>query len=430
MSPKTALARQPQDTGFNPWQMALQQLDRVATFLDLDPNIHTVLRHPRRSLSVSVPVKMDDGKVHVFEGFRVQHSIARGPGKGGIRFHPQVTLDEVKALAMWMTWKCAVANIPFGGAKGGIICDPKALSPRELEKLTRRYTNEILSIIGPFQDIPAPDVNTNDQVMAWIMDTYSTAMGKVSPGVVTGKPLAIGGSLGRHEATARGCFFHIQSAQAQAKAWKLDLGRKRVSVQGFGNAGAILARFLSDAGFPVVAVSDTKGGIYNPKGLDIAKVEAHKAKTGSVKGFPGSEAITNEEILVLDCDILVPAALENQLTGKNAGQVKARIVCEAANGPTTPAADQILEDKGVMVIPDVLANSGGVTVSYFEWVQGLQFLFWEKEEVDQRLKKLMDRAFADVSEQALKAKIGMRLAAYAVAVRRVEEALNLRGINT
>ncbi len=430
MSPKPALAREPQESGFNPWQMALQQLDRVAAFLDLDPNVHTVLRHPRRSLSVSVPVKMDDGKVHVFEGFRVQHSIARGPGKGGIRFHPQVTLDEVKALAMWMTWKCAVANIPFGGAKGGIICDPKALSPRELEKLTRRYTNEILSIIGPFQDIPAPDVNTNDQVMAWIMDTYSTAMGKVSPGVVTGKPLAIGGSLGRHEATARGCFFHIQSAQAQAKAWKLDLGRKRVAVQGFGNAGAILARFLSDAGFPVVAVSDTKGGIYNPKGLDIAKVEAHKRKTGSVKGFPGTEAITNEEVLVLDCDILVPAALENQLTGKNAGQVKARIVCEAANGPTTPAADQILEDKGVMVIPDVLANSGGVTVSYFEWVQGLQFLFWEKEEVDQRLKKLMDRAFADVSEQALKAKVGMRLAAYAVAVRRVEEAIRLKGIHT
>ncbi len=419
---KGAAAPQP---AFNPWQMALAQLDRVAGFLKLDPDIHVVLRHPRRALSVAVPVRMDDGKVRVFEGFRVQHSLARGPGKGGIRFHPQVTLDEVKALAMWMTWKCAVVGIPFGGAKGGIICDPKAMSLTELEKLTRRYTSEILSIIGPHQDIPAPDVNTNDQVMGWIMDTYSMAVGQSTPGVVTGKPLAIGGSLGRHEATARGCFFHIQSALGQGK---VAAGRKRVVVQGFGNAGSILAGFLDEAGFSVVAVSDSQGAIHNPKGLDMAKVRAHKAEEGSVAGFRGADKVSNEELLALDCDILVPAALENQLTGANAGKVKATLVCEAANGPTTPEADRILEDKGVMVIPDILANAGGVTVSYFEWVQGLQFLFWEKEEVDQRLRKLMDRAFAEVHAEARKAKIGMRLAAYAVAVRRVEEAMKIRGL--
>ncbi|MBE3574995.1 MAG: Glu/Leu/Phe/Val dehydrogenase [Firmicutes bacterium] len=383
------------------------------------------MRSPRATLEVNFPVKMDDGSVQVFTGFRVQHNTARGPAKGGIRFHPAVTLDEVKALAMWMTWKCAVVDIPFGGGKGGVICDPKRLSPAELERLTRRFTSEISAFIGPDRDIPAPDVYTNAQTMGWIADTYSMHHGHFIPAVVTGKPLALGGSLGRNEATARGCVFVIQEA---AQHLGMVLPGATVVVQGFGNAGSVAARLLHQLGCRVVAVSDSKGGIYDAAGLDPDQVLAHKQKTGSVVGFAGAESIGNAELLELPCDVLVPAALENQITEENAGRLRARLVAEAANGPTTPEADRILYQRGIWVLPDILANAGGVTVSYFEWVQNLQFFYWTEEEVNQRLRQTMQRSFRAVWEIAQAQQVDMRTAAYMLAVRRVADAIQARGI--
>jgi glutamate dehydrogenase (NAD(P)+) len=409
----------------NPWQVAQQQFDLAAERLNLDPGLRRVLREPRRELIVHFPVKMDDGSVQVFTGYRVQHNLGRGPAKGGIRYHQGVTLDEVKALAMWMTWKCAVVGIPYGGGKGGVIVDPKQLSLRELEGLTRRYATEISIIIGPERDIPAPDVNTNSQTMAWIMDTYSMHVGYTVPGVVTGKPIALGGSEGRNEATARGTVYCIVQAAAHLK---LDLATATVAIQGFGNAGSIAARLIGQEGSTVVAVSDSTGGIHNPKGLDIAKVTAWKGEHGTVQGFPGAKDITNAEILEVACDILIPAALENQITERNAGRVKARLVAEAANGPTTPEADAILFKNGVFQIPDILCNAGGVTVSYFEWVQDLNRDFWDETEVNHKLKGIMDKAFRDVLAMSLREEVNMRTAAYLLAVQRVADATAMRGL--
>jgi glutamate dehydrogenase/leucine dehydrogenase len=368
---------------------------------------------------------MDDGSIRVFEGFRVQHSNARGPCKGGIRYHPNVTFDEVKALATWMTWKCAIVNIPFGGAKGGIVCDPRELSRNELERLTRRYAYEISPLIGPDKDIPAPDVYTDAQVMAWIMDTYSMTHGSSAPGVVTGKPLFLGGSLGRNEATARGCLFVVRAA---CDVVGISLKSATVAIQGFGNAGSIAARLLAQDGAKIIAVSDSHGGVLNREGLNVEGLIAHKTKTGSVLDFAGATAISSEAVLELPCDILIPAALENQITMQNAERVQARIVAEAANGPTTPDADLILHSRGIMVIPDVLANAGGVTVSYFEWVQDLQELFWDEDDVNRRLERVMVRAFADVHAAATKHNVEMRTAAYIVAIDRVANATRTRGI--
>jgi glutamate dehydrogenase (NAD(P)+) len=384
-----------------------------------------VLRRPRRALALSLPIKMDDGSIRVFEGYRVQHNNSRGPCKGGIRYHPNVTFDEVQALASWMTWKCATVNIPFGGAKGGIVCDPKKLSKGELERLTRRFTYEISPIIGPSQDIPAPDVYTDAQTMAWIMDTYSMIHGQSLPGVVTGKPLFLGGSEGRHEATARGCVFAIRAA-CQIKG--IHLSKATAAIQGFGNAGSIAAELLSEQGARIIAVSDSHGGIFNPKGLDIPSVLRHKMKAGSVAGYRKARAIPSEAVLELDCDILVPAALENQITLENAARVRAKIVAEAANGPTTPGADAILYKNNVMVLPDILANAGGVTVSYFEWVQDLQELFWDEEQVNRRLEQVMVRAFEAVHERATKYRTNMRTGAYILAIDRVAKATESRGI--
>ncbi|MBZ5567879.1 MAG: Glu/Leu/Phe/Val dehydrogenase [Acidobacteriia bacterium] len=409
----------------NPFAIAMQQFDRAAEYMRLDPGLREVLRRPRRALTLSLPVKMDDGSVKVYEGFRVQHNSSRGPCKGGIRYHPGVTFDEVKALASWMTWKCAAVNIPFGGAKGGIVCDPKHLSRNELERLTRRYAYEISPLIGPDTDIPAPDVYTDSQVMAWIMDTYSMTRGHITPGVVTGKPLFLGGSLGRNEATARGCMFVIQAA---CKVVGIHLKGATVAVQGFGNAGSIAAELLDGRGVKIIAVSDSRGGVLNRKGLDIQALLAHKEKTGSVVEFQDSEPIGNEALLQLDCDILVPAALENQITIANADRIRARIVAEAANGPTTPGADAVLHKKGVMVLPDILANAGGVTVSYFEWVQDLQELFWDENDVNRRLEKIMVRAFEDVHKTAQKYRADMRTGAYILAIDRVAMATKWRGI--
>jgi glutamate dehydrogenase/leucine dehydrogenase len=403
----------------------MQQFDTAAEKLKLDAGMRAVLRSPRRALSLHLPIKMDDGAVKVFEGFRVQHNNSRGPCKGGIRYHPNVSFDEVQALASWMTWKCATVNIPFGGAKGGIICDPKNLSKNELERLTRRYAYEISDFIGPDRDIPAPDVYTDAQVMAWIMDTYSMTRGHSVPGVVTGKPTFLGGSLGRHEATARGCVFTIRAA---CEVKKIDHKKATAAIQGFGNAGSIAAELLHKIGMKVIAVSDSKGGILNVKGLDIPKVVAYKNKTGSVAKFPGAKAVSSNDVLELDCDVLVPAALENQITLTNAHQVKARIVAEAANGPTTPGADRILFDNGVLVIPDILANAGGVTVSYFEWVQDLQELFWDVDEVNRKLEKIMGKAFADVHDSSKNYKVDMRTGAYILAIDRVAKATESRGI--
>ena len=359
----------------NAWAVAQQQFDLAAEHLKLDPGIRAVLREPRRALTVTFPVHMDDGSIRVFTGYRVQHNLGRGPAKGGIRYHQDVSIDEVKALAMWMTWKCAVVGIPYGGGKGGVIVDPKKLSMKELEALTRRFTTEISVLIGPERDIPAPDVNTTPQIMAWMMDTYSMHAGYTVPGVVTGKPISLGGSEGRNEATARGCVYTIVDA---AKHLGMDLTKTTTAVQGFGNAGSIAARLMRDEGSTVVAVSDTQGAIHNPAGLDIEKVVGWKQEHGTVVGFPGSTKITNGELLELPVDILIPAAYENQITARNAGNVKAKIVAEAANGPTTPEADTILAKKGVFMIPDILANAGGVTVSYFEWVQDLNRDHWSE----------------------------------------------------
>ena len=409
----------------NAYDVALENFDAAAGALGLDNDTREMIKYPERVLTVNVPVRMDDGRIKRFEGFRVQHSTARGPAKGGIRFHPQVTLDEVKALATWMTWKCAVVNIPFGGGKGGVTCDPKHMSQHELERLTRRYTSGILPLIGPEQDIPAPDVYTNPQTMAWIMDTYSMTKGYTIPGVVTGKPVSLGGSLGRNEATGRGVFYAIQCASEHLG---LPLVGATVAVQGFGNAGSIAALLLHEAGAKVIAVSDSSGSIFNRNGLDIPELIHMKLLTGQVQGFPNSEPIDPSALLAIKCDILVPAALENSITGHNANAIGARIVAEAANGPVTPAADRILEGKGVFVIPDILCNAGGVTVSYFEWVQDEQHLFWEAQDVYNRLEKVMRTAFRDVLKIHLDRNVPMRIAANMLGIGRVAEAIHIRGI--
>ncbi len=409
----------------NPFVISQLQFDRAADHLKLDAGLRNVLRRPKRALIVSIPVRMDDGSVRVFEGYRVQHNIARGPAKGGIRYHPNVSLDEVKALAAWMAWKTAVVNIPFGGGKGGVICDTRKMSRGELERMTRRFFSEILPIIGPDRDIPAPDMYTDSQTMAWMMDTYSMTVGYSSLGVVTGKPVSLGGSEGRNEATARGCLFTIQEA---CRVKRLPLKGAKVAIQGFGNAGSIAARLLHQVGAKVIAVSDTRGGVVNPRGLDPIKAIRHKERSGSVVGLPGSSRIRNEELLELKCDILVPAALENVITAQNAANIKARIIAEAANGPVTPMADEILARKGVFLLPDILANAGGVTVSYFEWVQDLQNFFWEEGEVNGKLEKVMKRAFREVHETSQKYRVHMRTAASILAIGRVADATIVRGL--
>ncbi len=407
------------------YDMAVEQFNRAADVLDLSPGTRAVLAHCKRELTVNFPVELDNGSIEVFTGYRVHHNMVRGPVKGGIRYHPSVTLDEVKALAMWMTWKCAVVDVPFGGAKGGVTVDPKRLSIGELENLTRRYTTEISILIGPKSDIPAPDVNTNPQIMAWLMDTYSMHAGFSVPGVVTGKPLHLGGSEGRVEATGQGCFYVIEEA---VRTLGRDLTRQRVVIQGFGNVGSNLAAILYAAGVPVVVVSDGAGGIYNPRGLDIPAVLRHKQAHGSVAGYPEAEAVDNATLLELPCDILVPAALEGQITARNAGRIQARLVVEAANGPTTPPADLILGERDIMVVPDILANAGGVTVSYFEWAQAMQAFAWELEEVNCRLRKIMQRAYAAVHQIAEERRLPLRTAALALAIQRVADATRTRGI--
>jgi glutamate dehydrogenase/leucine dehydrogenase len=410
----------------NPFSVALKQLDEASKIIGIDKGMHDVLAQPKRILIVSIPTRMDNDEIHVFTGFRSQHNDARGPFKGGIRYHPQVSIDEVKALSMWMTWKCAIANIPYGGGKGGIICNPKQMSTGELERMTRRYAYAIADIIGPHTDIPAPDVYTGGKEMSWIMDTYSALKGNfVQPEVITGKPLAIGGSLGRNEATGRGLSFTVREA---AKKLGINLRAATVAVQGFGNAGQFAALLLEEMGAKVVAVSDSQGGISNENGISIGSVRAHKEKTGSVVGFPGSKSISNEEILETGCTILIPAALENQITKNNAANVSAKLVAEAANGPTTPEADEILHKNKIMVIPDVLANSGGVTVSYFEWLQNLRREYWTEEQVNSMLDKKMTEAFSDVYDAHDKFQVNMRKASIALAVGRVTEAIKTRGL--
>jgi glutamate dehydrogenase (NAD(P)+) len=409
----------------NAWEVAQRQFDLAAERLDLDAGMRLVLREPRREFTVHFPVHMDDGTVQVFTGYRVQHNLGRGPAKGGIRYHQDVSLDEVKALAMWMTWKCAVVGIPYGGGKGGVIVDPKKLSQKELEALTRRFFTEIEVLVGPEKDIPAPDVNTNAQIMAWMMDTYSMHAGYTVPGVVTGKPISLGGSEGRNEATARGTIFCIIEA---ARHLGLELPKARVAIQGFGNAGSIAARLISEEGSRVVAVSDSTGGIHDPSGLDIAKVIAWKGEHGTVQGFPGATDVSNAEVLEVDCDILIPAALENQITAANAGNIKARLIAEAANGPTTPEADEILWKNSKFMIPDILCNAGGVTVSYFEWVQDLNRDHWSERVVNEKLREIMVKAFSETLAVARREQCYMRTAAYLVAVKRVADAMEQRGL--
>jgi glutamate dehydrogenase (NAD(P)+) len=409
----------------NPFEIAKQQLRSVADVFGLDDDIVNVLSECKKAISVAIPTRMDDGSVRVFQGHRVTHNIARGPSKGGIRYHPDVTLDEVKALSMWMTWKCALMGIPFGGAKGGVVCDPKAMSKDELERMTRRYTSEIINEIGPERDIPAPDVGTDGQVMAWIFDTYSMNKGHSVLGVVTGKPIQIGGSLGRLEATARGALYCVREALRKQSR---PIEETTVAIQGFGNVGSYLARFLAEDGAKVIAISDSSGGLHNPNGIDVAAAFAHKAETGSLAGLRGAEAISNEELLLLDCDVLAPCALEQVIREDNASRVKAKIVVEGANGPTTPGADAILEDMGVLVLPDVLANAGGVVVSYFEWVQGLQEYFWKEAEVNAKLNDITTRAFHETWNTYQERGTTMRLASYGLAVMRVSEATNTRGL--
>jgi glutamate dehydrogenase (NAD(P)+) len=409
----------------NIWAVAQQQFDHAADKLELEDALRRVLRVPKRELTVNFPVTLDSGRVEVFTGYRVQHNLSRGPAKGGIRYHQDVTLDEVRALAMWMTWKCAVVNIPYGGGKGGVVVDPKKLTLKELEGLTRRFTTEISPIIGPDRDIPAPDVNTNAQTMAWIMDTFSMHHGYTIAGVVTGKPIAVGGSLGRNEATAQGAVFTLQR---WAAATGTPLRGSRVAIQGYGNAGSIAADLLAREGALIVAVSDSQGGIYNANGIDPARITAWKREHGTVVGFPQADGVSNAELLEVACDILVPAALENQITRQNAPRIQARVVAEAANGPTTPEADEILYDRGVFMIPDILCNAGGVTVSYFEWVQDMQSFFWTEDRINESLHGIMDRAFESVYAMGDRHDVDMRTAAYMVAVARVAEATTLRGL--
>ena len=419
------MTTEPAIAPINPWTVAQQQFDLAAERLGLDDGMRAVLREPRRELTVHFPVHMDDGSVRVFTGYRVQHNLGRGPAKGGIRYHQDVSRDEVKALAMWMTWKCAVVGIPYGGGKGGVIVDPKQLSLRELEALTRRFFTEIEVLVGPEKDIPAPDVNTNSQVMAWMMDTYSMHAGYTVPGVVTGKPISLGGSEGRNEATARGTVYCIIEA---ARHLGIELKKARVAVQGFGNAGSIAARLIAEEGSTVVAVSDSTGGIHNPAGLEIAKVVAWKQEHGTVQGFPGATDISNEQLLEIECDILIPAALENQITEANAGNVKARLIAEAANGPTTPEADRILWKNSKFMIPDILCNAGGVTVSYFEWVQDLNRDHWSERVVNEKLREIMVKAFSETLAIARREQCDMRTAAYLLAVARVADVMALRGL--
>lgn len=409
----------------SPYHTALTQFDRAADRIELDPGLRAFLRYPKRELTVHFPVHMDDGTIQVFTGYRIHHSLARGPAKGGIRYHPSVDLDEVRALAMWMTWKCAVVNIPYGGAKGGVAVDPKSLSTRELERLTRRYATEITPIIGPERDIPAPDMGTNEQTMAWIMDTFSMHRGYSVPGVVTGKPVSAGGTKGRREATGRGVAIVAREAM---RYLNLPLQGATVAVQGFGNVGYYAALILSQMGCRIVAVSDSTGGTYRKEGLDPEALLRWKGEKGTVATFPGGDRLTNEELLSLPVDILVPAAMEGQITAETAPRVQARVVVEGANGPTTPEGDAILAEKGVLVVPDILANAGGVVVSYFEWVQDLQFYFWELEEVRGNLEKILVRAFHEVVETARHYKAGLRDGAMVLAVNRVAEAVRQRGI--
>jgi glutamate dehydrogenase (NAD(P)+) len=409
----------------DPFLIAQEQLFKVADIFKIDPNLIEVLKQCKKAVVVSVPVVMDDGHVQTFEGYRVTHNIARGPSKGGIRYHPDVSLSEVKALAMWMTWKCALMNIPFGGAKGGVICDPKKLSRGELQKMTRRYTTEIINEIGPEKDIPAPDVGTTPAVMAWIFDTYSMNKGHSVLGVVTGKPLNVGGSLGRLEATARGAMYSIREA---IRKRGLPWDGLRLVVQGFGNVGLYLAKFAHAQGAKVIALSDSSSGVHNPDGIDVELAIAHKQETGALAGLRGTEGISNEDILLLDCDVLAPCALEQVITSENADKVKATIICEGANGPVTPTADEILDEKGVLILPDILANAGGVVVSYFEWVQGLQEYFWKEDEVNARLNDICTRAFNETWAVQESRGTTMRNAAYGLAVQRVSEATTTRGL--
>lgn len=416
----------PRASAYNPWQAAMQVFDNAADLLQLEDGVRNRVKFPERELTVNFPAKLRDGRIRMFTGYRVQHNTARGPAKGGLRYHPNVTLDEVRALASWMTWKCAVVGIPFGGGKGGVICNPKEMNELELENMTRRFASELVGFIGPDRDIPAPDVYTNAQTMAWIMDTYSMNKGHSVPGVVTGKPIAIGGSKGRNEATGRGCVYVIVEA---AKHLNLNLNGATAVVQGFGNAGSIAARLLAaEHGMKVIAVNDSSGAIHNKNGLDMPALLAHKAKTGKVNGFHGAADISDEDLLAMPCDVLVPAALENAITAHNAVKVNTRIIAEAANGPTTPEADKILFEKGIMILPDILANAGGVTVSYFEWVQDNYSFFWKEKDINENLREVMVNSFSEVLQTAQKLKIDMRRAAYVAAVSRVAEAIKVRGI--
>jgi glutamate dehydrogenase (NAD(P)+) len=409
----------------NPWEMARSQLRQTASQIGMEDSMLNVLLECKKCVAVSVPTRMDDGSVRVFEGFRCTHNVARGPSKGGIRYHHEVTLEETKALAMWMTWKCALMGLPFGGAKGGVVVSPKELSVSELERMTRRYTTEIINFIGPEADIPAPDVGTSPREMAWIFDTYSMNKGYSVLGVVTGKPLEVGGSVGRVEATARGAAFCVREA---LRKQDLSIEHRKVAVQGFGNVGSNLALILADQGATIVALSDSQGGVHSADGIDVRAALAHKQDSGSLEGLPGTERLTNEELLLVDCDVLAPCALEQVITGENADRIKANIVCEGANGPVTPEADAILEDRGVLVLPDVLANAGGVVVSYFEWVQGLQEYFWKESEVNAKLNDIITRAFAETWRTHEERSMPMRRAAYALAVGRVAEATTTRGL--
>src|ERR671921_244202 len=410
----------------NPFEVALKQLDEAAKLIKLDKGLQEVLANPKRVLTVSLPIRMDNGEIRVFTGFRSQHNDARGPYKGGIRYHPQVTVEEVKALSMWMTWKCAIADIPYGGGKGGVICNPKELSESELERLTRRYAYAIADIIGPRTDIPAPDVYTGGEEMAWIMDTYSTIKGNfVQPEIITGKPISIGGSLGRNEATGRGVAITIREA---AKKLNIQMNDATVVVQGFGNAGQFAAKLVEEQGAKVIAVSDTKGGIINKNGLKVDHLIKHKKENKTVNDFQGATSINNDELLATECTILIPAALENQITKENASKINTKVIAEAANGPTTPEADEILYNNKVLVIPDVLANSGGVTVSYFEWIQNLRREYWTEQDVNDKLDKILTKAFADNYNAHLQYNTNMRTASIASAVKRVAEAIKIRGL--
>ena len=410
---------------FNPWEAQAARFDLAAQKLNLDPGLWKVLRYPNREIIVHIPIQMDNGEIEVFTGFRVQHSIARGPAKGGIRFAPDVTLDEVRALASWMTWKCAVVNIPFGGGKGGVICDPKKLSMSELEKITRRYTAELIEFIGPEKDVPAPDMNTNEQTMAWIMDTYSMHMRQTVTAVVTGKPLNIGGSRGRREATGRGLLIVCNEAM---KKLNMRPEMTRVIIQGFGNVGSNAAKLMADSGYKIIGIAEWDGGLYNARGIDIDELLTYRQRNGTVTGFPGADKVNSPDLLTTDCDVLVPAAIENVITSRNAAQIKAKVIIEGANGPTTAVADEILQEKNVFVIPDILANAGGVTASYFEWVQDRQGYFWKESVVNEQLESILTESFEDVVRYAETHNVNNRIAAYMLAIDRVAFTIKQRGI--